>query len=302
MTLKNTTRRGVLKGGALAGAGLALPTILTAASHAGYMNAPTGSSVTLGFNVPQTGPYADEGADELRAYELAVEHLNGGGDGGAMQTFSSKALNGSGILGKKVEFVTGDTQTKSDAARAWEHYSHADNMTDRMAALYLGCALDGEIHDKIVGDFYERYKSYPLVIDKWFSAQAMIHLPKTIQTIKKLKEHTDFNIKNPNRVRSLYSAFAMNNPVRFHAADGSGYDFLTDGIIELNAINPQIAARLLTPMRDWKRYTEDRQIMLKAALVVKGSFSMSRNPALASGFAIVEPCQRSSRSNLLGSV
>ncbi len=156
--------------------------------------------------------------------------------------------------------------TESDAARAWEHYSHADNMTDRMAALYLGCALDGEIHDKIVGDFYERYKSYPLVIDKWFSAQAMIHLPKTIQTIKKLKEHTDFNIKNPNRVRSLYSAFAMNNPVRFHAADGSGYDFLTDGIIELNAINPQIAARLLTPMRDWKRYTEDRQIMLKAAL------------------------------------
>jgi branched-chain amino acid transport system substrate-binding protein len=68
--------------------------------------------------VPQSGPYADEGADELRAYELAVEHLNGGGDGGMLNTFSSKALEGNGILGKKVEFVTGDTQTKSDAARA----------------------------------------------------------------------------------------------------------------------------------------------------------------------------------------
>jgi ABC-type branched-subunit amino acid transport system substrate-binding protein len=74
--------------------------------------------VTLGFNVPQTGPYADEGADELRAFELAVEHLNGGGDGGMLNTFSSKALEGNGILGKKVEYVTGDTQTKPDAARA----------------------------------------------------------------------------------------------------------------------------------------------------------------------------------------
>ena len=68
--------------------------------------------------MPLTGPYADEGADELRAYMLAVEHLNGGGDGGMMNTFSSKALKGNGILGKKVEYVTGDTQTKSDAARA----------------------------------------------------------------------------------------------------------------------------------------------------------------------------------------
>ena len=115
---KNFTRRGVLKTGAVAGAGLTLPTYLRAAGHEGFTNAPTGSTVTLGFNVPQTGPYADEGADELRAYELAVEHLNGEGDGGMLQTFSSKALDGTGILGKKVEYVTGDTQTKSDAARA----------------------------------------------------------------------------------------------------------------------------------------------------------------------------------------
>ncbi|MHA6324937.1 substrate-binding protein [Roseivivax sp. CAU 1753] len=118
MSRSNLTRRGVLKTGAVAGAGLALPTYLSAASHEGFTNAPTGDTVTLGFNVPQTGPYADEGADELRAFELAVEHLNGGGDGGMMQTFSSKVLEGTGILGKKVEFVTGDTQTKSDAARA----------------------------------------------------------------------------------------------------------------------------------------------------------------------------------------
>jgi len=121
MSKKPLTRRGLIKTGAFAGAGIAAPTIFTGASWAqtsGFTNAPTGSSVTLGFNVPQTGPYADEGADELRAYLLAVEHLNGEGDGGMLNTFSSKTLDGTGILGKKVEYVTGDTQTKSDAARA----------------------------------------------------------------------------------------------------------------------------------------------------------------------------------------
>ncbi|MEI4263193.1 substrate-binding protein [Roseovarius sp. D0-M9] len=119
MSTSNFTRRGMLKTSAVAGAGLAVPTIFTASSVAAFTNDPSeASSVTLGFNVPQSGPYADEGADELRAYELAVEHLNGEGDGGMMNTFSSKALQGNGIMGKKVEYVSGDTQTKSDAARA----------------------------------------------------------------------------------------------------------------------------------------------------------------------------------------
>ncbi len=117
MSKSNFTRRGVLKTGAVTGAGLALPTVFTSGAF-GFTNEPTGSTVKLGFNVPQSGPYADEGADELRAQQLAVEHLNGIGDGGMLNTFSSKALDGTGILGKKVEFVTGDTQTKSDAARA----------------------------------------------------------------------------------------------------------------------------------------------------------------------------------------
>ena len=117
MTKLTISRRGLLKTGVYVGAGLAMPTIFTNSARA-FTNEPTGSTVTLGFNVPQSGPYADEGADELRAFQLAVEHLNGGGDGGMLSTFSSKVLEGSGILGKKVEYVTGDTQTKSDAARA----------------------------------------------------------------------------------------------------------------------------------------------------------------------------------------
>jgi len=111
------TRRSVLKAGAASAAVGAAPMIIPSTAY-GYANEPKGESVTLGFNVPQSGPYADEGADELRAYELAVEHLNGGGDGGMMETFSSKELQGDGILGRKVAYVTGDTQTKPDAARA----------------------------------------------------------------------------------------------------------------------------------------------------------------------------------------
>ena len=117
MSKRKIGRRDMLKTTVVIGAGLAAPMVFVRRAYA-YTNEPTGATVTLGFNVPQTGAYADEGADELRAYQLAVEHLNGEGDGGMLNTFSSKALKGNGVNGKKVVFVTGDTQTKSDAARA----------------------------------------------------------------------------------------------------------------------------------------------------------------------------------------
>jgi branched-chain amino acid transport system substrate-binding protein len=131
MIRKDFTRRGLIKTGAVTAAGLALPTVFTSRASA-FTNEPKGGSVTLGFNVPQSGPYADEGADELKAFQLAVKHLNGEGDGGMLQTFSSKALEGNGILGKKVAFVTGDTQTKSDAARA-----SAKSMIEKDGALMI---------------------------------------------------------------------------------------------------------------------------------------------------------------------
>ncbi len=133
-SLKGMRRRTLLKSG-LAGilaTGVA-PLIFTRGAYAQeFCNAPTGDTVTLGFNVPQTGAYADEGADELRAYELAVEHLNGGGDGGMIPTFSSKTLKGNGILGKKVAYVTGDSQTKADAAR-----DSARRMIERDSAVMI---------------------------------------------------------------------------------------------------------------------------------------------------------------------
>lgn len=114
------TRRDVLKASAASAAISGAPMFFSRHAYgADYINNPGDSStVTLGFNVPQSGAYADEGADELRAYKLAVKHLNGEGDGGMMNTMQPSSLKGNGILGKKVEYVTGDTQTKSDAARA----------------------------------------------------------------------------------------------------------------------------------------------------------------------------------------
>ena len=123
---KKLNRRQAIKLGAVGAATLgaatlgATPLFFTRQAWAQEFRNDPGSSadVKLGFNVPQTGAYADEGADELRAYRLAVKHLNGEGDGGMMNTFKPSVLTGKGILGKKVVFTTGDTQTKSDAARA----------------------------------------------------------------------------------------------------------------------------------------------------------------------------------------
>ncbi|HEY0842316.1 aminopeptidase N [Methylotenera sp.] len=152
------------------------------------------------------------------------------------------------------------------AARAKAHYDGANNMTDRVAA--LACLSDSTQPERelVFADFYERFKDYQLVVDKWFTLQAMANRSAIFDDFAKLRQHHEFNIKNPNRVRSLYSAFALNNPVQFHHPSGQGYAILRDAIIELNAINPQIASRLVTPLREWKRYTPVLQTQMQEAL------------------------------------
>jgi len=152
------------------------------------------------------------------------------------------------------------------AARAKAHYDAADNMTDRVAA--LACLADSTKpeRDVVFADFYQRYKDYPLVVDKWFTLQAMANRDSLFDDFAALRNHPEFNIKNPNRVRSLYSVFAINNPVKFHDPSGKGYAILRDAIIELNTINPQIASRMVTPLREWKRYTPQLQTLMKNSL------------------------------------
>src|SRR5690625_1761301 len=119
MNFRSIDRRRFMKTTAIAGAGLAMPTIFPSSSWAqDHCNAPTGSTVVFGFSVPLSGPYGDEGADQLRGYELACQHLNGEGDGGMLNTFKGSALTGNGVLCKKVDFVSGDSHALDDAGRA----------------------------------------------------------------------------------------------------------------------------------------------------------------------------------------
>ncbi len=162
--------------------------------------------------------------------------------------------------------ITSSNYGEGCAKRAKEHYQAANNMTDRIGALSVLTHMDQPQTREAFNDFYEMFKVYPLVIDKWFALQAASTTPNIFENIEKLSQHADFNIKNPNRVRALYASFAMNNPVMFHHESGKGYELLTDAITRLNAINPQIGSRLLTPLREWKRYPPDRQHKMRTAL------------------------------------
>jgi aminopeptidase N len=152
------------------------------------------------------------------------------------------------------------------AARAKAHYFNANNMTDRVAALASLADSNQPEREEVFEHFYQTYKQYPLVVDKWFKLQAMGNRDSSFEDFAKLRQHPEFNIKNPNRVRSLYTAFSVYNPVKFHDPNGQGYALQRDVIIELNAINPQMAARQVIPFREWKRYTPQLQAHMQAAL------------------------------------
>ncbi len=113
--------------------------------------------------------------------------------------------------------------------------------------------------------FYQEFESEALVIDKWFSLQAVSHAT-TASGVRELMRHPAFTIKNPNRARSLLFAFCNNNPAQFHAADGSGYTLWAEQVIVLNEINPQVAARLARALDRWRKYAPRLQASMKAAL------------------------------------
>ncbi|PHR29069.1 MAG: aminopeptidase N [Desulfotalea sp.] len=133
-------------------------------------------------------------------------------------------------------------------------FNNATNMTDSIAAVSLLASVDTKFRAQVIDDFYEKWKDDTLVLDKWFALQALSELPGVMDDVRALMGHSAFTIKNPNKVRALVGAFCSGNHVRFHSENGEGYRFLSTQIIALNKINPQIAARLLSPMIGWKRY------------------------------------------------
>ncbi|NWC08187.1 aminopeptidase N [Pseudomonas agarici] len=152
-------------------------------------------------------------------------------------------------------------------AATLEQFEAADNMTERLTALAVLVNSPFEAQKALaLASFAEHFKDNPLVMDQWFSVQAASVLPGGLQRVKALMEHPAFTLKNPNKVRALIGAFAGQNLINFHAAEGCGYRFLADLVIQLNALNPQIASRLLAPLTRWRKYDKARQALMKAEL------------------------------------
>jgi aminopeptidase N len=149
---------------------------------------------------------------------------------------------------------------------AAQHFRAANNMTDQIAGVACVVDLDGTERIDVLAAFESQWRSNPLVMDKWLSAQAMSSRPDALANVQRLLSHPAFDIKNPNRVRALIGAVALNNPLRFHAQDGSGYSFLADQILAADKINPQVAARLTGAFETWRRYEPSRQANAKREL------------------------------------
>ena len=161
-------------------------------------------------------------------------------------------------------------------------FNTATNMTDQMTA--LRCLVNSaeaaadELKVASLAAFYEQWSDELLVVDQWFQVQAACQLPGTLERVKSLMAHDDFEIMNPNKVRALIGVFCNQNYVGFHNKSGEGYGFLADQVLVLDKINPQIAARLLTPLTRWRKYDPQRgQLMLAQLERIKADEKLSKD-------------------------
>jgi aminopeptidase N len=151
------------------------------------------------------------------------------------------------------------------AALAKRQYDEADNMTDRQGALGVLANGDAPERESALAAFYDRYRDNGLVLDKWFTTQALSTRDDTPAAVEKLAKHPDFTLANPNRLRSLVGAFSVNQRA-FHDPSGRGYTFLADMILAADKLNPQTAAKLVPPLGRWRRFGEARAKLMRGAL------------------------------------
>jgi aminopeptidase N len=152
-------------------------------------------------------------------------------------------------------------------ALADRQFHAARGMTLRLGALAALADTDGPEREAALAAFYERHRDSALSIDKWFSVQARADRPRTLDDVRRLMRHPDFTTGNPNRLRALVSAFSDGNFTRFHDPAGEGYRLLADIVAHLDATNPQVGARMLGPMRQWRRFADPQRSLMEAALV-----------------------------------
>ncbi len=151
-------------------------------------------------------------------------------------------------------------------AKVKEQARTATNMTEAMGALSILSHLGGEAYEQALQRFHRRWKDEALVMNKWFALQATSPGPETLKRVKELTEHPLFSVKNPNRVRSVYGAFAHGNQVRFNDAGGEGYEFVASAAIDIDGFNPQIASRLVGAFESWRIFEPKRRGLALAAL------------------------------------
>jgi len=168
--------------------------------------------------------------------------------------------------------------TQPHIDRAFTQFANGENMTNVGAALQALSNIDCEERLSALAAFEAKWNNEPLVLDKWFSIQATSHLPDTPERVAALMDHERFEFKNPNRFRALLGAFFMMNPLHFHAADGSGYKFFAQQVLALDALNPQVAARMMSAIIRWRRYSPDRQTLMKTEIEkIIGTEGLSRD-------------------------
>lgn len=166
-----------------------------------------------------------------------------------------------------------------------QQFDRADNLTDQLGAMQAGVWANHPAAESLLNKFEQQWRGEKLVMDKWFSTQALANNDATVERVKDLMTHPDFSLKNPNRVYSLLAAFTQNQP-QFHKADGAGYELIGSVIQQLNTSNPQVASRLLSAFVSWRRYDESRQQLMRDQLE-----SLRQLPNLASDlFEKVESC------------
>ena len=192
------------------------------------------------------------GYDHQQAYSATAEAI-------AQRQLKNVALNYLMLITKEATL-----------AACQQQYSGANNMTDVMAALTALVNSESPqaqaVAQQSLADFFQRWQHESLVVNQWLSVQATCCLPGCLGKVKALMQHAAYDGKNPNKIRSLISAFCNNNAINFHSGKGEGYSFLADQVLQLNIQNPQIASRLLTPLTKWKKYNPQRQALMKAQL------------------------------------
>jgi aminopeptidase N len=212
-----------------------------------------------------------------RAHRAALEAIYASCDTGVPYS-SARADIDRRRLGNAALRYLAAMESPSWTARIAQRFERADNMTDREAAFGLLADVAGPERERAQASFHAAWRHDPLMLDKWFTAQALSSLPETPARVRALAKHPDFSLANPNRVRALVGAFASGNPVHFHAKDGAGYRFVADVVLELDPKNPQLASRMASAFAQWRRYEPGRRAHMQSELVrISGRPSLSKD-------------------------